>query len=72
MQARGATAAEIDAAVVAAGIDRVTAVVGPGGTGKSAMVHALDVEFVASACGYLLVSAYTGVAAAPFGGPTLL
>ena len=69
---RGASASEIATAVEAAGIAPITAVLGPGGTGKSAMVHALEREMVASACGHLVTTAYTGVAAAPFGGPTLL
>lgn len=47
-------------------------VVGAGGTGKSAMVHALEREFVRLGLGKLLITAYTGVAAAPFGGPTLM
>lgn len=45
---------------------------GAGGTGKSAVVHALRREFKRLGLGRLLVTAYTGVAAAPFGGPTLL
>lgn len=47
-------------------------VMGAGGTGKPAVVHALKREFVRLGLGRLLVTAYTGVAAAPFGGPTLL
>jgi hypothetical protein len=50
----------------------VTLVVGAGGTGKSAMVKRLQEQFAARDCGRLVVTAYTGVAAAPFGGPTLL
>ncbi len=46
---------------------------GAGGTGKSAVVHAIKREFQRLGLGRLLfVTAYTGVAAAPFGGPTLL
>ena len=45
---------------------------GAGGTGKSAVVHALQHEFKRLGLGRLLVTAYTGVAAAPFAGPTLL
>ena len=36
------------------------------------MVHALEREFARLGLGKLLITAYTGVAAAPFGGPTLL
>jgi hypothetical protein len=46
--------------------------IGAGGTGKSAVVHALRREFRRLSLGRVLVTAYTGVAAAPFGGPTLL
>ena len=45
---------------------------GAGGTGKSKVVHALKREFKRLGLGRLLVTAYTGVAAAPFGGATLL
>ena len=46
--------------------------IGAGGTGKSMVVHALRREFKRLGLGRLLVTAYTGVAAAPFGGPTIL
>ncbi len=45
---------------------------GAGGTGKSAVVHALRRQFKRLGLGRVLVTAYTGVAAAPFGGPTIL
>ena len=45
---------------------------GAGGTGKSAVVHEIVGEMRAHQFGILLVTAYTGVAAAPFNGPTLL
>ncbi len=45
---------------------------GAGGTGKSMVVNALWREFKRLGLGRLLVTAYTGVAAAPFGGPTIL
>jgi uncharacterized protein YbaR (Trm112 family) len=45
---------------------------GAGGTGKSAVVHALRRQFKRLGLGRVLVTAYTGVAAAPFAGPTLL
>ena len=47
----------------------VTLVVGAGGTGKSALVHALDDEFKRLGLGELLVTAYTGVAVESVGGP---
>ena len=72
MLARGQLQQDITREVEAAGIPPITGVFGPGGTGKSAMVHELDVQMAESRCGALLVTAYTGVAAAPFGGPTLL
>lgn len=68
----GATAAQIRAAAEAAGVEQITLVVGAGGTGKSQMVHAVDAEMDARTLGELVVTAYTGVASAPFGGPTLL
>ena len=46
--------------------------VGAGGTGKSAVVHTLRRRMQETDAGYLVVTAYTGVASAPFGGPTLL
>ena len=52
--------------------DGITLVVGAGGTGKSNMVHQLQQQMAARDCGKLLITAYTGVAAAPFRGPTLL
>jgi hypothetical protein len=44
------------------------------GTGKSAMVHALSREFACLGLGKIVITAYTGVAAAaaPFGGSTLM
>ncbi len=45
---------------------------GAGGTGKPAVVHALRRQFKRLGLGRVLVTAYTGVAAAPFGGPTIL
>jgi hypothetical protein len=55
------------------GLRQITMMTGAGGTGKSAVVHAIKREFQRLiGLGCLLVTAYTGVAAAPFGGPTLL
>ena len=71
-RARGETPPQIEAAARAEGLAPATLVVGAGGTGKSAMVHALTREFARLGLGKLLVTAYTGVAAAPFGGPTLM
>lgn len=69
---RGDTPAQIDALVKAEGLPPVTLTMGAGGTGKSALVHALKREFERLGLGKLLVTAFTGVAAAPFAGPTLL
>jgi hypothetical protein len=54
------------------GLKQITMMTGAGGTGKSKVVHAIQREFQRLGLGRLLVTAYTGVAAAPFGGPTLL
>ena len=69
---RGDSAPQIAQAVKAAGLSAVMLVVGAGGTGKSAMVHTLKRRMEETGAGYLVVTAYTGVATAPFGGPTLL
>jgi len=44
---------------------------GAGGTGKSAVVHEPNTRLKSQGL-HLLVTAYTGTASAPFGGPTLL
>ena len=69
---RGDGAQQIAQAIKSAGCPQVLLVVGAGGTGKSAMVHALKSEMQKRGAGHLCVTAYTGVASAPFGGPTLL
>ena len=70
---RGEPAEAIARAVDAAKLTPViTLTIGAGGTGKSEMVHELSAQMSALGCGHLLVTAYTGVAAAPFKGPTLL
>ena len=69
---RGDSAQQIAQAIKSAGCPQVLLVVGAGGTGKSAMVHALKSQMQKHGAGYLVVTAYTGVASAPFGGPTLL
>ena len=69
---RGLSAAQIARDIRMEGHTSVTLVIGPGGSGKSFMVHELRKQMLATDCGHLLVTAYTGVAAAPFGGPTLL
>ena len=69
---RGDSAQQIAQAIKSAGCPQVLLVVGAGGTGKSAMVHALKSQMQKRGAGYLVVTAYTGVASAPFGGPTLL
>jgi hypothetical protein len=69
---RGDSAQQIAQSIKSAGCPQVLLVVGAGGTGKSAMVHALKSQMQKRGAGYLVVTAYTGVASAPFGGPTLL
>ncbi len=68
---QGASAADIMREYARHGLTSVVLVHGAGGTGKSA-VHALAAEMCSAGLGELLITAYTGVAAAPFGGPTLL
>ena len=51
---------------------RINLVVGPGGTGKSAIVFDLKRRGVEMRLGHLVITAYTGVASEPFGGPTIL
>ena len=53
------------------GLGLALLLMGAGGTGKSAVVHELNARLKAKGL-HLLVTAYTGVASAPFGGPTLL
>ena len=53
------------------GLNLALLMMGAGGTGKSMVVHELDARIKAMGM-HLLVTAYTGVASAPFGGPTLL
>ena len=52
------------------GLGLAMLLMGAGGTGKSAVVHELDAKLKDMGTN-LLVAAYTGVASAPFGGPTL-
>ena len=49
----------------------ITEMVGQGGSGKSAVVHSLSAEMKKCGLGVLVVTAFTGVACAPFGGPTM-
>ena len=67
-----ASAGSLAADVKKAGLRFVQLVNGPGGTGKSVMIHAINREFKRRGLRYLVVTAYTGVAVVPFGGPTLL
>ena len=46
-------------------------IMGAGGTGKSQLLHVIT-EVLSEMGVILVVTAYTGVAAAPFGGPTLM
>ena len=63
---------QIDAAIRDANLAPVTLLVGPGGAGKSAVVYEVEAHMQAANLGFLLVTAYTGVAVVPFGGPTLM
>lgn len=67
----GKSATDIYKKITEDGYTTTCLLVGAGGTGKSAVVHAIERKIEAMGQ-YLLVSAYTGVAAAPFFGPTLL
>ena len=69
---RGDSAESLAAEVERAGLRFVQLVNGPGGTGKSVMIHAINREFKRRGLLYLVVTAYTGVAVVPFHGPTLL
>ena len=53
-------------------VPSVILLVGPGGTGKSQTIEQLGCELESARVGYVLITAYTGVAAAAFGAPTLL
>jgi len=57
---RGDSAQQIAHAIQSAGCAQVLLVVGAGGTGKSAMVHALKSQMQKHGAGYLVVTAYTG------------
>ena len=57
---RGDSAQQIAQAIKSAGCPQVLLVVGAGGTGKSAMVHALKSQMQKRGAGYLVVTAYTG------------
>ena len=68
----GESAAEIGARMRALDESIVLQVAGPGGTGKSAMLRQLRAYLREEYGVHLLITAYTGVAACPFGSPTLL
>ena len=68
----GLTAEQIADSITAKDLSNVILVNGAGGTGKSALIHQLEVSMKEANYGFLVITAYTGVAAAPFGGPTLL
>ena len=53
-------------------IKQVILVLGPGGCGKSCLIHHINKVMREHNLGHLLTTAYTGVAAAPFAGPTLM
>ena len=63
---------QINDAIVAAGLTQTCLLYGAGGTGKSAVIHELKRQMKRLGYGKLLVTGFTGVSAAPFGGPTLL
>ena len=69
---KGAKPHEIAAIFVSETLAPVMLLTGAGGTGKSALIHTIMDLMKTHKCGHLLVTAYTGVAAAPFGGPTVL
>ena len=54
------------------GLTNVVLLCGPGGAGKSAVVHQLASALAELGLGKVVITAFTGVAAAPFGGATLL
>jgi Mrp family chromosome partitioning ATPase len=54
------------------GLTNVVLLCGPGGAGKSAVVHQLASALAELGLGQVVITAFTGVAAAPFGGATLL
>jgi hypothetical protein len=60
VRACGASAAAADAAIKAAGLSPVMRVDGPGGVGKTLVVHEVKRELEACGAGYLLVTAQTG------------
>ena len=70
--ARGDTPAEIASAFERANLKTVNLIVGMGGTGKSRLIMDLKKRVVQEQHGRLVITAYTGVAAAQFGSATLL
>ena len=72
MRREGKSAVEIAESARAKGISQLTLLIGAGGTGKSAVVHSIESHMSQKGLGFLLITAYTGVATAPFGGPTLM
>ena len=67
----GRSASHIERAARSEGLSSVLLVMGAGGTGKSAVLKVIG-QMLHDRGVPLLISAYTGVAAAPFKGPTLL
>ena len=65
-------AAEIDRLAKGQGLKIISMGMGAAGTGKSHAIAQLKREFERLSLGKLLVTAYTGVAAAPFKSPTLM
>lgn len=69
---QGATPAAVVDEMAANGLDQIHLMYGPGGTGKSSTIGGIQEAISSLGLGETLVTAYTGVAAAPFGGPMLL
>ena len=71
MQAEGRSIEEIAAEAGRLGLSATMMMIGAGGTGKSMVLHEIEVQ-CGSGGATLVITAYTGVAAAPFNGPTTL
>ena len=68
----GATAAQIELEMESRGLEQTLLMYGPGGTGKSATIYSIVAAAAELGVGEVVITAYTGVAAAPFAGPMLL
>jgi len=70
-RARGCSESDIRKKIEDAGYSSAIFLTGPGGSGKSAVVYALIESLVEAQAGRVVVSAFTGAAAAQFSAPTL-